>query len=183
MKEKLIIVTGNELKFKQLAYSLDNYFDCEQGIFATYEIQGTGEEILKDKMSRAYQYFKVPILVDDTSVHFEELNGFPGPYIRDFLKFLPSYEMGKKFKGSKVRVISRLGLMKNNDQIIISEGVVEGIVVDPKVENPGFREFDNFFQPDGLDRPLIEFSPEDTMQFSHRGNAVKNLLEKLKTKV
>lgn len=89
MKEKLIIVTGNELKFRQLAYSLSEFFDCTQGIFKTYEIQGTPEEILEDKMKRAYEYFNAPILVDDTSVHFEVLNGFPGSYIRDFLRCLP----------------------------------------------------------------------------------------------
>lgn len=179
MKEKLTIVTGNELKFRQLAHSLSEHFDCEQGIFKTYEIQGVGEEILQDKMTRAYEYFKKPILVDDTSLHFEELGGFPGSYIRDFLRLLPSYQMGKKFKGSRVKVISRLGLMKNPEMIIIGQGVVEGVVVDPKVKDPGFREFDNFIQPDGLDRPLIDFSPEDTMQYSHRGNAVKDLLNKL----
>lgn len=179
MKEKLIIVTGNELKFRQLAHVLNEFFDCTQGVFKTYEIQGTPKEILEDKMRRAYEHFNAPILVDDTSVHFDDLNGFPGSYIRDFLCCLPSYEMGKKFKGSKMKVASRLGFMKNPQEIIIGEGIVEGVAVDPKVQDPGIREFENFFQPDGLSTPLIEFTPEETLQYSHRGKAVKDLLKKL----
>jgi non-canonical purine NTP pyrophosphatase (RdgB/HAM1 family) len=181
-KPLLTIVTGNEFKFQQLAHSLQEYFDCGQGIFKTYEIQGTGEEILNDKMKRAYEYFKTPILVDDTSLHLEELDGFPGPYIRDFLRHLSPYKMGKKFKGSRVTVVSKIGLMKDSNTIVIGEGVVEGIVSDPKVKDPGIREFDVFFQPDGLDRPLIEFSPEETLKYSHRGNALRDLISKLEMK-
>jgi inosine triphosphate pyrophosphatase len=180
IKPTLTIVTGNELKFAQLAHSFDEYFDCKQGIFKTYEIQGKDEDILKDKMVRAHEYFHTPILVEDTSVQFEELNGFPGPYIRDFLRCMSAYDMGKKFKGSRMKVISRLGFMKDGGLSIIGEGSAEGLVVDPKIKDPGIREFDVFFQPDGLDRPLIEFNMEDTLKYSHRGNAVDNLLEKLK---
>jgi inosine/xanthosine triphosphate pyrophosphatase family protein len=181
MKEKLTIVTGNPLKFQQLAHSLGEYFDCEQGVFDTYEIQGIEEEIVMDKLARAYDYFKTPVLVDDTSLHLDELNGFPGSYIRDFLRYLPSYDMGKKFKGTRFKLVSRLGLMKDKDTVIMGIGSIEGMVVDPKVKEPGIRVFDNFIQPDGFDRPLIEFTPEETMEFSHRGNAVRDLIIKLNT--
>ena len=41
MKEKLIIVTGNQLKFQQLLFVLQDHFECEQGIFKTYETSPT----------------------------------------------------------------------------------------------------------------------------------------------
>lgn len=182
MKEKLIIVTGNPLKFEQIDHVLSEYFDCEQKSFATYEIQGTPEEILLDKLNRAYAHFQTPVLVEDTSLHIETLGGFPGPYIRDFLKCIHSYDMGKKFVGSRMSVVSRFGIRFDTDTVIIVAGKVEGLVADPTVKEPGTREFDTFFQPDGLDRPLIEFSPTDVLPFSHRGLALRTLVSSLKEK-
>lgn len=177
MKPKLIIVTGNPLKFGELFSELSEIFDCEQGEAGSFEIQGTPEEILRHKLQQAFLKFRQPVLVDDTSLHFDELNGFPGPYIRDFLKSFSSYEMGKRFKGGRVSVVSRIGIMKNPDDIIIAEGRVEGKVIDPENKNPGIREFELFVQLDGMDRPMIDFPPEEKNTFSHRGKAMKNLLE------
>ncbi len=179
MKEKLIIVTGNPLKFRELSAALAEFFECEQGSIEGHEIQGTPQEILNYKLRLAFEKFKQPVLVDDTSVHFEELGGFPGPYMRDFLKAIPSYEMGKKFKGGRVSAACRLGIMKGEDDIIIGEGVVHGTVIDPKNIDPGVREFDLFIQADGTDRAMIEFTPEEKNKFSHRGNAMRDLLKKI----
>ncbi len=182
MKEKIIIVTGNPLKFQELSNALDEFFDCEQGRVEGHEIQGTPEEILQYKLERAFEKFQQPVLVDDTSVHFEELNWFPGPYMRDFLTAMSPYEMGKKFKGGRIKAVSRIGLMKNKDEVIIAEGVVHGTVVDPQPIDPGIREFDLFMQADGTDKPMIDFTPEEKNKFSHRGNAVRDLISKLKSK-
>lgn len=176
MKKKLIIVTGNPLKFEQIAHVLGEYFECEQGVFKTYEIQGVSEEVLKDKLVRAYKHFSAPVLVEDTSLHFDFLGGFPGPYIRDFLTCIRPYDMGKKFVGTRMNVTSRFGLMQKEDTPIIVSGVCHGVVADPTVVEPGIREFDTFFQPDGLDRPLIDFSPTEVLQFSHRGKALTELV-------
>ncbi len=180
MKEKLIIVTGNPLKFQQMAHVLGEYFECEQGVFKTYEIQGTPEEILTDKLVRAYAHFQSAVLVEDTSLHFDFLNGFPGSYIRDFLACMRPYEMGKKFVGTRMQVISRLGLIREGDIPLLVEGVCSGVVADPTVTEPGIREFDTFFQPDGLNKPLIEFSPTEVLPFSHRGKALTELVRVLK---
>ncbi len=182
MKPQLIIVTGNTLKFEQLSHELSEYFDCKQGIFNTYEIQGTSEEIIKDKLARSFEYFQKPVLVDDTSLHFEYLNGFPGSYIKDFLRCVSAYDMGKKFTGTRMKVIARLGIALSTEDFLMSEGSVEGIVVDPQIADPGVREFDVFFQPDGLVQPLINFSPTDVLPYSHRGLALKNLCTLLKKK-
>lgn len=180
MKPKLIIVTGNPLKFRELSHELSKFFDCEQGTIDGVEIQGTPEEILTHKLRQAFSKFKQPVLVDDTSVHFEDLNGFPGPYIRDFLKAFSPYKMGKKFKGGRISVACRLGIMKNLDEVIIGEGIVHGVVTDPKLEDPGIREFDLFIQLDGTNKPMIEYTPEEKNKISHRGLAMRNLLEILK---
>jgi inosine/xanthosine triphosphate pyrophosphatase family protein len=79
-------------------------------------------------------------------------------------------------------IASRLGLMKDINTSIIVLGIVEGVIVDPIVKEPGIREFETFFQPDGLDKPLIAFSPTDVLPFSHRGKALAELVRALKEK-
>ena len=182
MKPKLIIVTGNPLKFRELSSELSKVFDCEQGEIDSFEIQGTSEEILRHKLQQAFLKFKQPVLVDDTSVHFEELNGFPGPYMKDFFKCFPPYEMGIKFTGSRIQTISWLGLCRGKGDTVIVKGVLDGTVVTPKIKDPKGREFDLFTQADGTDKPMIEFSTKEKNEFSHRGKAMKNLLKILKKK-
>ncbi|MEI7709581.1 MAG: non-canonical purine NTP pyrophosphatase [bacterium] len=181
MKPKLLIVTGNPIKFKELSSELNNFFSCEQGILKGYnEIQGKADDIILHKLHAAYEYFKAPVLVDDTSLHFDELGGFPGPYVRDFLTHMSSYQMGMKFAGSRVSVGCRLGLYDGKGEPIIATGLVHGDVVTPKNIDPGPAEFDLFVKVDGTDRPMLELSTEDKNKISHRGLAMKNLIEILK---
>ncbi len=183
MKSKLIIVTGNSLKFNELSAELSKHFDCEQKTLNEYfEIQGHPDNIVSHKLKEAYEKFKEPVLVDDTSVHFDELNGFPGPYIKDFIAHIPIYDMGVKFAGSRIKIVCRLGFYDGKSDPIIAVGMIEGDVVEPKNIDPGAREFDLFVQVDGTDKPMFEFTPEEKNKFSHRGNAMKNLLERLQLK-
>lgn len=180
MKPKLFIVTGSAFKFGDLSAKLSDYFDCEQKVWEEHEIQGEPEEIIKHKAKRAYEIFKHPILVDDVSVYIEELNGFPGPYMKDFLKVMTPYEMGVKFAGSRIKAICRLGLYRGPEDIIIAQGEFNGTIVTPKDNNHKGREFEIFVQPDGMDKVMLDFSVKKKNEFSHRGLAMKNLLEILK---
>ncbi len=183
MKPKLIIATGNAMKFREIAPVLSEYFDCEQREMQDYhEIQGSTEEIIKHKLAAAYRAFNLPVLVEDTSAHFSALNGFPGPYIRDFFSCFTPYEMGKKFVGSRITTKSHMGIAFGPEEFLIVTGVVEGLVIEPKMTTAGDREFDLFTQYDGTDGPAIEFSDEEKNAYSHRGNAIRLLLEKLKEK-
>lgn len=182
-KPKLTIVTGNPLKFRELSAKLGEFFECEQGRLENYhEIQGTSEEILAHKLNASYEAFKQPVLVDDTSVHFDTLNGFPGPYIRGFLEHINVYDMGMQFKGSRIKVMCWLGIQLDESNVILATGEITGDVVEPVVKDPGDKEFDVFIQIDGTDRTMYDFTPEEKNQYSHRGKALDDLLSKLHTK-
>ncbi len=180
MKQKLLIVTSNPMKFRELGSRLGEFFDCEMVSFDEPEIQGTAEEISLHKMKRAYEVFKQPVLVDDTSVHLGDLNGFPGPYMKDMFKYMSPYEIGIKFAGSTMKAVCRLGLMRGEDDFIVAEGVINGTVIPPKNNDFKDRHFDLFLQLDGTNKPLIEFSDEEKNKISHRGKAMDNLIELVK---
>ena len=137
------------------------------------------EEIIKHKLLAAYEQFKEPVLVDDTSVHFDALNGFPGPYMKDFWKCFNPYQMGVKFAGSRIKVVSRIAVMYNPDRILFADGVVEGDIIMPKTEDDNGTELDLFVQIDGTDKPMIEMTVEEKNRHSHRGKAIIDLLHKL----
>lgn len=180
MKPKLAIVTGNPLKFRELSAKLSEHFDCEQKVLENYfEIQGTPEEILRHKLEAAYSAFHEAVLVDDTIVHFDELGGFPGPYMKDFTRAIPIYDMGVKFAGTRMQVVSMLGLYDGKGEPLFATGKVEGDVVMPKNIDPGIREFDLFMKVDGTDKPMIEYTYEEKNTFSHRGRALDDLISKL----
>ncbi len=182
MKPKLYIVTGNPMKFNELSLPLSEFFDCEQRHWDEPEIQGTSEEILKHKLINAYKKFNHPVLVDDGSFHFYDLGGFPGPYIKYFIEALPLYDMGVKFAGTRAKVVCWLGLAFNENDMFIIDGVVEGDVVKPKNKDDQSRYFDLFFQVDGTDKPMIEYSIQEKNTFSHRGVAMKKLLDALRSR-
>jgi inosine/xanthosine triphosphate pyrophosphatase family protein len=54
------------------------------------EIQSLNvKEIIKHKVVQAYKILKTPVLVEDTSLEFEDLSGLPGPFIRFFVDNVP----------------------------------------------------------------------------------------------
>lgn len=180
MKPKLFIVTGADFKFKDLSFKLNEFFDCERKDWDQPEIQGDPEEIIKHKLKTAYKMFKHPVLVDDVSVHIEELNGFPGPYMKDMWKHFTPQELGIKFADSRISAICRLGLCRGKNDIIIAEGRFDGDVIAPKNNDHKGRWFELCVQLDGTDKPMLEYSTEEKNEFSHRGKAMKNLLKILK---
>lgn len=52
------------------------------------ELQGTTQEIAREKCRRAAEILQGPCITEDTALCFEALNGLPGPYIKSFLKEL-----------------------------------------------------------------------------------------------
>jgi len=180
MKKKLAIVTGNPLKFRELSSLLSDSFDCQQVSFNGYEIQGTSEEILKDKLKQAYAFAQMPVLVDDTSIEIAELGGFPGPYMKDFSKAVSINGIGKKFEGSAVKSVSLIGVMFSPYEYVIGKGETSGHIVQATENRPPENlDFDPIFQPDGFSKTYAQMSTEEKNAISHRGKAMQDLLSKV----
>jgi len=90
--------------------------------------------------------------------------------------------MGVKFAGSRIEAVCRLGLMRNPNDLFLVEGRVTGTVVLPTRQDDQGRQFDLFFQVDGMDKPMIDYTPEEKNIFSHRGKAMEALLKEIKKK-
>jgi XTP/dITP diphosphohydrolase len=180
MKPKLYIVTGSKFKFGDLAAKLGEFFDCEQKPWNEPEIQGDPLDILKHKAERAYEIYQHPVLVDDVIVNLDDLNGFPGPYQKEFWKCFTPYEMGHKFAGTRIHATCYLGLKRSKDELTVAEGTFHGTIIAPKDNDHKGREFELFVKLDGMDKVMLEYHPLEYYNDSHRGRAMKNLIEILK---
>ncbi|KAL9623264.1 MAG: hypothetical protein Q9160_002371 [Pyrenula sp. 1 TL-2023] len=86
----LNFITSNPNKLSEVQAILSDVPNIElrsQAINVT-EIQGTVEEIAREKCRGAAERVQGPVLTEDTALEFRALNGLPGPYIKHFLTSL-----------------------------------------------------------------------------------------------
>ncbi|OAL19895.1 hypothetical protein AYO22_09422 [Fonsecaea multimorphosa] len=126
----LDFITGNANKLAEVRAILGDVpgLDLQSRNVDGFEIQGTIEEIARDKASRAASAVNGPVLTEDTALEFQALKGLPGPYIKYFLqalghdglnKMLAAYEDKTAFAagvrersfrpGGRLSLVSRAG--------------------------------------------------------------------------
>ena len=85
----LTFVTGNPHKLKEvlaiLSKSKSNKFKLTNRPLDLPELQGTSISITTEKALLAAAKIQGPVLVEDTCLCFNALQGLPGPYIKWFL--------------------------------------------------------------------------------------------------
>ncbi|KAJ5280874.1 hypothetical protein N7478_006246 [Penicillium angulare] len=87
MKSVLKFVTGNPNKVIEVNAILSGLIPVEPMALDIPEIQGTLEEIARDKCRRAAQIVNGPVIIEDSALEFHALNRLPGPYMEE--SFLP----------------------------------------------------------------------------------------------
>lgn len=83
---QMVFITSSRYKYEVMREVLG--VPMESVMVEIEEIQGSKEEIIIDKLRKVSHLATecVVVLVDDTSIHFKGLHGFPGQYAKDFLK-------------------------------------------------------------------------------------------------
>jgi non-canonical purine NTP pyrophosphatase (RdgB/HAM1 family) len=81
-------ITGNSKKAEYLEKLLGLKIKNQK--LSLDEIQSLDvSEIVEHKVKQAYKLVGIPVLVEDVSLEFEELNGLPGPFIKFFVDNVP----------------------------------------------------------------------------------------------
>ena len=178
--QAITIVTGNPGKVRELEAMAGGMLDFAMQKLDLPEIQTMDlEEIIRDKLKRAYEQVKGPVIVDDVSAGLENLNGLPGPFIKFFNEALgPSalYQLaGNKEGRATIRCIAAY---YDGTTTLLGNGQIACTVVAPRGTN-GFG-FDTVLVPDGQTKTMDEMSDAEKMQISHRGRAFQDLLMQLK---
>ena len=192
LKMELVFATNNKHKLEELQAILGNEIKLLslKDIGCTEEIpeeQPTLEGNARQKSMYVFERFGYPCFADDTGLEIEVLNGEPGVYSARYAGEEKSSEANmdkvlKKLAGNsnrKARFRTVISLIINGEENQF-EGIVEGEIIEKREGNSGFG-YDPIFRPAGFETTFAEMSIADKNKISHRGKAVKKLVEYLRT--
>jgi XTP/dITP diphosphohydrolase len=144
-----------------------------------------GNAMLKaDYVTKNYGY---DCFADDTGLEVNALNGEPGVYSAryageqknadDNMDKLLRELKDKSDRNAQFKTVIALNL--NGNQQLFT-GIVKGEIIQEKIGNQGFG-YDPIFKSDGHERTFAQLSLDQKAQISHRGIAVKKLVEFLRS--
>jgi len=191
VKPRITFVTGNKKKVEELQRLLgitDQSSEQSDPIpfhitnkkIDLPELQGEPEEIAIEKCKIATAEVNGPVLVEDTCLCFNALNGLPGPYIKWFLEKtghegLNNMLTGFEDKTAYAQTIFSL-CMEPGGEVYLFSGTTDGTIVNAR----GALDFgwDPVFEPfEGDGKTYAELTKDEKNEISHRGKAFRKLKE------
>ena len=169
----MIFVTGNEGKIKEfetiLGYKINNV-DLDLKEIQSVDVK----EVAQEKARQAYEILKEPVIVDDTGLYLEELNGLPGALVKFFVKNLTLKQIcNLVLENRKAKAITCIAFF-NGKEMRVAEAEVKGTITkEPRGEN-GFG-WDPIFLPDGFEKTFGELTSEEKQSRFMRHEAIDKL--------
>ncbi len=183
---KIVFATGNPNKLKEINSAINGFKIVGlKDLGITEEIPETGDTLMKNALQKAkYVYNKTGLdcFSDDTGLEIEALNCRPGVYSamyagpdcsaeNNIRKVLQELEESTNRKAQFKTVIA---LILNGKEYFF-EGVVSGVILKERSGKGGFG-YDPIFRPVGYEESFAEMTIDQKSEISHRGLAVKKLI-------
>jgi len=187
---EIVFATNNQHKLEELQAILGDEFRLLslQDIGCNEEIpedQATLEGNASQKSRYIYDKYAKNCFADDTGLEIEALNGEPGVYSARYAGPERSSEANMKKVLDKLHEINhRKARFRTVISLIIDgketqfEGIVNGEILTRKQGGDGFG-YDPIFKPDGFDQSFAEMGLAEKNKISHRGRAVRKLVDYL----
>lgn len=188
---QLLFVTQNKnkvLEIEQLfAESLYEIIGLNELGFEG-EIPETQNTIKGNALQKAefiYEKYGINCFADDTGLEIEALNDEPGVYSaryagepvdseKNIEKVLKNLE-GKTNRNAQFKTV--IALILEGEKYFF-KGIVKGKIIHRKAGNAGFG-YDPIFLPDGFKQTFSEMNAELKNEISHRGIAIRKLINYL----
>jgi inosine triphosphate pyrophosphatase len=169
-------ITGSDHKFAEINAVVGNLVKVDIDL---PEIQDVNPEpIIAAKLNEAAaRYPNHELIVEDTSLFLDGLNGLPGPLIKWFLQALGReglYQVvanSGNFGAEARTTIGYLGFNTTEPQFFT--GSTRGRIFSPRGESD--FGWDPLFMPDGQDQTYAEMTADQKNAVSHRGKAARAL--------
>ncbi|MFD2246098.1 non-canonical purine NTP diphosphatase [Pontibacter ruber] len=190
MKE-LCFATNNKNKIAEVSRMLEGKYKLlsleDVGCYEELaEDQDTLEGNSRQKAQYVWEQYGVNCFADDTGLEVDALCGEPGVYSARYAgpqrsdadninKLLQSMQ-GKENRKARFRTSITLYLDGQEHQF---EGIVNGHITQEWKGDKGFG-YDPVFVPNGYDQTFAQMTPDQKNAISHRGEAIRRLVEFLK---
>ena len=189
-KPVLVFATHNPNKAREVqqmlgdAYVIKTLTDigCHEAIPETAE---TLEGNARIKAMHVVEHYGLDCFADDTGLEVEALNGKPGVRTaryaghdadaRQYMAYLLEKLGVTELRGAQFR--TAICLVRGGVEERV-EGVCKGRIAQERSGVDGFG-YDPVFIPEGENRTFAEMSPAEKNAISHRGIAVRNMVETL----
>ncbi|KAF9458492.1 inosine triphosphate pyrophosphatase-like protein [Collybia nuda] len=180
MSERLIFVTGNVNKLKEVKKILSDDgqpIEIDSRSLDIPEIQGTTQEVARDKCRRAAELIGGPCITEDTALCFTALNGLPGPYVKYFMESIGHEGLNNMLVGFPTKAAWALCTFAYSagpgTEPIVFEGRTDGLIVPAR--GPKVFGWDAVFEPDGTGLTYAEMPDLQKNKLSHRYKALEKL--------
>lgn len=187
---KLVFASNNANKIKEIQQLVPASIQIVslQDIGCTEEIPETADTIEENAILKANyitQKYGLDCFADDTGLEVDALNGAPGVYSARYAgepkndsnninKLIAALENESNKKANFKTVIC---LNCNGKQFLFT-GIINGKIIGEKIGENGFG-YDPVFVADGMNKTFAELSMAEKSGISHRGIAVKQLIDYL----
>mgnify|MGYP000279796098 CR=1 FL=1 len=191
----LIVATKNKGKYQEMKEILSgmpfNVISMEDASL-DIEIEETGQTFEENALIKAREVSRLTneiVIADDSGLEIEYLDGAPGIYSSRFAgkgasdedrnrKLLKLLE-GVPFEKRKARFVCVIAVVYPEGDYFTVKGICEGYIgFEPKGNN-GFGYDPLFYIPE-YGKTMAEMDPEDKHKISHRGKALRLMLEEFK---
>jgi XTP/dITP diphosphohydrolase len=193
---KFIAATKNKGKLMEISEILIDFpFNIlsmeEVGITKDIEEYGsTFEENALIKAREIFEMTKEMVMADDSGLEVDFLNGAPGIYSSRFAgegasdkeknKKLLSLLENVPFEKRTARFVCVVAVIMPDGSHFVVRGTCEGYIGLEEIGNNGFG-YDPLFFIKEYNKTTAQMLPEEKHKISHRGRALKAMVEKLET--
>jgi XTP/dITP diphosphohydrolase len=187
--EKIVVATSNKGKLVEMEKYLQN---CEVKLVlkpSELEIEETGETFMANaclKASETAKFMREWSIADDSGLMVSALDGKPGIYSARYGKTDGErinrllMELGNN-DHREAQFVCAIAIANPKGEIVLqTEGICKGKILKERMGEGGFG-YDPIFYVPSAQKSFAQMSPELKKEYSHRGNAFKNLEPLLKS--
>jgi XTP/dITP diphosphohydrolase len=154
------------------------------------EVEETGTTFKENALLKAHAIAKatgLPSVADDTGLEVDALEGAPGIFSARYAGENCTYEDNVKkllrelsdvADDRRTARFKTIAVYVHKETELSAEGVVEGVITE-KAEGVGGFGYDPVFSVLDMKKTYAQFADEEKNRVSHRGKAIRSLIEKL----
>lgn len=183
--KQVALLTGNKGKLQEFRHELARIgVEVRQLTAEIDEVQAdTLQEVVGHCLRQADGQGLGDVVLDDSGLFVEALNGFPGVYSAYAQKTLGCEGLLRLLDGRAdrhARFDSCIGASVGGEHIVVT-GTIHGTIASAMKGEGGFG-FDPIFIPEGKNSTFAQMEMGEKNSISHRGRAIRLLLSELEAR-